>query len=294
MSNRFGKAQKEKAKAVNLIEYLQKVHPNAFVVDGKKTVRLKSHHSVVVVKDGYFRNPSNRHHDTIDFVMTYEHMDCKDAVRKLSKFYDDNTSADLISGSADRPRESKAEKKEFELPFASEEEPDKEQMCQYLLSRGIELNPELEKYIYPTRHDDYVNIVFQSIDCNYAEIRGASNPVPPMRPFKSKAKGSDHDGYFIIGKVVNPDTIFVCEAAIDAISLMILYAGGEPGCAYASIGGAGCTAAIQRISRTYPDAKIIIAFDNDKAGHDAADKLPYEKQFPVYKDWNEDLTRGIN
>ena len=89
------------------------------------------------------------------------------------------------------------------------------------------------------------------------------------------------------------DTIFVCEAAMDAISLMKLYAGGEPGCAYASIGGAGCTAAIQRISRTYPDARIIVAFDNDKAGHDAADKLPYETQFPVYKDWNEDLTRGI-
>ena len=57
---------------------------------------------------------------------------------------------------------------------------------------------------------------------------------------------NDSDGYFIVGETSHPDVIFACEAAIDAISLMMLYAGGEPGCAYASIGGAGCTAAIQR------------------------------------------------
>ena len=252
MSNRVGKGQKQKAKAVNLIDYMKAKHLNAIKPEGC-TARLRSHHSVILVPDGYFENPSNVHHDAIEFLMKYEHLLFQDAVRELSQFYDETVSADPVLGSAEIRRHPKMEHKSFELPPVSGEETDYEQMLHYLRSRGIELIPELEKYIYPTRHNEYVNIVFQSFDCNYAEIRGAYNPIPPMKPFKSKAKGSDSDGYFIVGETSHPDVIFACEAAIDAISLMMLYAGGEPGCAYASIGGAGCTAAIQRISQTYPD-----------------------------------------
>lgn len=275
-------------KKVNLVDYMKARHLNAIKLEGD-TARLRSHHSVVLVSDGYFENPSKVHHDAIEFLMKYEHMLFQDAVRELCLYYDGAMSADLEKRSADSHLTAEMEHKSFELPPASSEDADYEQVRQYLQHRGIELIPELEQMIYPTRHNDHVNIVFQSVDCDYAEIRGAFDPAPPMRPFKSKAKHSDHDGYFIVGDITSPDTIFVCESAIDAISLMMLFAGGEPHCAYASIGGAGCIGAIQRISHTYSGARIIIAFDNDEAGHKAADMLPYEKQYPVYKDWNEDL-----
>ncbi len=154
--------------------------------------------------------------------------------------------------------------------------------------------PELQKYIYPTRRNDYVNIVFQSSVCDYAEIHGTLDPIVTAKPFKSKAKGSDCDGYFIIGDVDGCDTIYICETAIEAISLMLYYGGGEPMCAYASIGNVGNSAAVRRITRVYPYARIIIAFNNDEVGRLAANKYPYEAQYPTMNNWNEELMNSMH
>ena len=60
--------------------------------------------------------------------------------------------------------------------------------------------------------------------------------------------------------------------------------------AFASIGGVNNSAAIERIKRTYPQAEIFIAFDNDDAGNVAASQLPYKRFQPSFKkDWNEEL-----
>lgn len=292
MSTRVGQEQKMKAKAVNLIDFMKENHPSLVVNDGKETIRLRNHHSVVIVKDGYFHNPSNLHHDGIELLMTFFEMTFQEAVRALAAFYDGNVTKSTPSVETVSPvaQETSIPKAPYERPLPSEDEKDMLQVKQYLRSRGIELTPELEKLIYPMTYCGHVNIVFASRDCRYAEIRGAYNPKPPMHAFKAKAKGSEHDGYFIVGDK-NPDVIVVCESAIDAISYM-LYTYAEPGCAYASIGGAGCAAAVARLVQNYPNAKIIIAFDNDEAGRTAAERLPYPKQFPnpPYKDWNEALT----
>ena len=95
--------------------------------------------------------------------------------------------------------------------------------------------------------------------------------------------------YWIIG-ATDPSTIYICESAIDALSLQQIQR--DPnGSAYASIGGCGCKAAVERIRKTYPLAKLVIAFDRDEAGQNAAKAFSDQKLISVFKDWNEDLIR---
>ena len=89
--------------------------------------------------------------------------------------------------------------------------------------------------------------------------------------------------------------IYVCEAAIDAVSLYVIHrkAGVEDAgsAVYISIGGAANQLPIDRLKEYYKDkSRIYIATDNDNAG-DATrarnSELPTIR--PVSKDWNQDL-----
>lgn len=288
MSLRVGTEQKTKAKEVNIIDYMEQTYPKLVEKAGKVSLRLRSHRSVVIVKDGYFHNPSKQHHDGIELLMTFMGMTFQEAVRELSSFYDRIVTKKALSEKAAALKKQKAP---YEHPPMSSDIDDVFQARQYLHSRGIKMTSELDTVVYPTNHNGHINIVFESRDCEYAEIRGTLDSEPTKRTFISKAKGSDIDGYFIIGEK-NPDTIFVFETAFDAISYMV-YNDAEPGCAYASIGGIRHVAAITRLEKQYPAAHMIIAFNNNEDSRKVANSLPYSKQFPNHKDWNEELLSDI-
>ena len=82
---------------------------------------------------------------------------------------------------------------------------------------------------------------------------------------------------------------YVCEAAIDAISLYLIHRaqGMDAYSAYVSIGGVSKQQTIDRIKCRI---KAILAVDNDDAGKRCRDRNK-ELQFiiPHGKDWNDDL-----
>ena len=89
------------------------------------------------------------------------------------------------------------------------------------------------------------------------------------------------------------ERIYVCESAIDAISLYAIHRNhGLAGAAvYTGIGGAAKQSKIDRMKRQHPH--VVIATDNDNAGNECrARNRELETITPITKDWNTDLMKG--
>jgi ABC-type uncharacterized transport system substrate-binding protein len=90
--------------------------------------------------------------------------------------------------------------------------------------------------------------------------------------------------------VQKPETAYVCEAAIDAVSLFLIHRqqGKTDPAVYVSIGGAVNQQTIERIKRKVPS---VLAVDNDPAGNECRTRRnPYiPTLLPIGKDWNDDL-----
>lgn len=91
------------------------------------------------------------------------------------------------------------------------------------------------------------------------------------------------------------DHIYVCEAAIDAISLYVIHqrqhATGKN--VYVSIGGVANQRTIDRLVRGSKPDTVILAVDNDQAGQECRNRNPELNYIlPNNKDWNEDLQKG--
>ena len=88
------------------------------------------------------------------------------------------------------------------------------------------------------------------------------------------------------------DIIYICESAIDAVSLYVIHTQlhKSENAVYISIGGAAKQSKIDRIKKHH--ACVVIATDNDAAGDDCRRRNPeLETLRPVNKDWNEDLIK---
>lgn len=195
----------------------------------------------------------------------------------------------------------------------------------FLQSRGIPplVTRELidRKLLY---QDDHNNVVFITPQRDYCEIRG-TNTFADNRCRKSESckdyqeikhswcrymndctdyhnssfhgcRRSRSDRFWYLTNGLDSQTkvssIYVCEAAIDAISLYLIHQqhGIITPAAYVSIGGAGNQKAIKRLKK---HGGVIIATDHDKAGDACRDRNPELATIvPVYKDWNEDLQKG--
>lgn len=195
----------------------------------------------------------------------------------------------------------------------------------FLQSRGIPplVTRELidRKLLY---QDDHNNVVFITPQRDYCEIRG-TNTFADNRCRKSESckdyqeikhswcrymndctdyhNSSFHgcwrsrsDRFWYLTNRLDSQTkvssIYVCEAAIDAISLYLIHQqhGIITPAAYVSIGGAGNQKAIKRLKK---HGGVIIATDHDEAGDACRDRNPELATIvPVYKDWNEDLQKG--
>jgi hypothetical protein len=125
-----------------------------------------------------------------------------------------------------------------------------------------------------------------------AELKGTL-PRPDGSRFTGMAPGSRKDsGGFRVGDIVKAATIYLVESAIDAISLFKLrQEAGERG--HAVVSTAGTTPEPRTwFVKLAESARRVCAFDNDKAGDEAAHKLrrhKFERLKPDGKDWNDDL-----
>lgn len=136
------------------------------------------------------------------------------------------------------------------------------------------------------------NAVFIDPDRTYAELRG----TVPDKPFHGLAPGSDPEGFWWFkpgGPSGAPTGAFICEAAIDALSLYLLRQrlplppGDDP--MYCSIGGVANQRRIDRIKAIMDSAGLptTLAVDNDPAGKKCRERNPgCYALVPRLKDWN--------
>lgn len=138
------------------------------------------------------------------------------------------------------------------------------------------------------------NMVFIDPSRTYAELRG----TVPGKPFHGMVSGSDATGFWWF-KPGAPGSIvtgaFICEAAIDAISLHLLRQrfplppGDNP--MYCSIGGVANKRRIDTIKAVMSAAgkPVVLAVDNDDAGERCRQNNPdCYALVPQLKDWNAD------
>lgn len=148
--------------------------------------------------------------------------------------------------------------------------------------------------INPNTGSAFRNIIFMNEDKDYYETHGTVSYGASFHGCKKKVKNN----YWSFTKG-NPDIVFICESAIDAISLFVINCAKKiaDNTMYVSIGGVANTDTIDRLLREYPN-KCVLAVDNDdnnprgNAGQKCRDKystVPFIKS--ETKDWNEDLIR---
>ena len=143
--------------------------------------------------------------------------------------------------------------------------------------------------LYPER--DHGNAVFITPQNDYCEIRGTYGGS--ANHFHSCRKTSADRFWYVTSSDEQPRIAFICEAAIDAVSLMLLRkeAGDTEPSVYISIGGVSNQKAIERVKRRMP---TVIAVDNDAAGERCREmNRDVFSLIPSCKDWNEDLLNGV-
>ena len=139
---------------------------------------------------------------------------------------------------------------------------------------------------------NHAYIVFINPDRTFAELRGTNT----FKPFH-QVMFSDNQAFwwFQSDKAISKDTVaFICESAIDAISLYLLQMDRVPELEnglYCSIAGVANQRRIDYIKQSMAgaDLRTVIAVDNDDAGEKCRQRnKDCPCLIPIGKDWNED------
>lgn len=159
----------------------------------------------------------------------------------------------------------------------------------YLINRGIAAGTIRmlvdNKILYQEKNRN--NIVFINTERDFAELRGT---YTYGKHFHGIVHDCRNDGFWWFRTSRTACKAYICEAAIDAISLFELHKlrGKNEPAYYISIAGAAKQPAISRLKGS--TLSLILAVDNDAAGQQCRDKNPdLEYILPEHKDWNEDL-----
>lgn len=273
---RVGEEQKKAARKADLYGYLLQYHSDTVQKSGHNRLQNKEHDSLIITKGkGYCHNSINETGNGIDYLMKYLGYSFTRAVAVLANFGGFEDSA----GETISPAPSKAFNGNFKRVFA------------YLTkTRGIPAavvdSLIKKKLLY---EDERHNCVFNSADCNYSELVGTLSNIR----FKGISPQSDSDGYWMYGAEL-PNTIYICESAIDAISLSVIQTRirDTSDIAWISIGGLK-PAAVNRLIHIYDDDRCVLAIDNDEAANKFAAAFPTLRRIkPKAKDWNEDIING--
>lgn len=286
----YSKEDRDKATKVNLHDFLLENHGERFIKEGS-SIRFIDNKSISI-KDGYagyYDFSTRKGGNGIDFLTEYLDYNIVDAILALADFAGENEDMYI-------PPVKKEEVKVFEAP---EPNLNNDKIIDYLSNRGIDINL-IKKLIdrgliYESKQHN--NIVFINKDKTWAEIHGSNIDGPA---YHGMGTGSSSDGYWAFttnDDYEDVDSIYICEAAIDAMSLCQLHMKEHPSntnSMYVSIGGCGKQNAIESVKYDYCEHyiknKIVLAVDNDNAGEMCRNKNS-DLVFLISnkKDWNEDL-----
>ena len=300
-SRRVPQEQIERARSVDLVHFLtQHLPPGELKRIGSQWT-LRSHDSMRISADGRWNwfSQGVGGGDAISYLQSVENMSFIDAVQMLA-------GGNYISLTDAAVQNKPAERKPFELPPQNTES---RRVFAYLRSRGID--GEIIKHCLQSGilYEDakYHNAVFIGNDktgqAKYAMLRGTVTGST----FKMEQTGSDKScGFCMRG---SGPTLFVCEAAIDALSVATLRKlGGRDWQrdSYLSIGGATKSAeklpaALERQLEDFSFKRVVLCLDNDDIGRTATrnifrmlterfpEKLEIKYCTPSEKDFNEQL-----
>lgn len=269
------------ARKADLAGFLLQRHPDLFRSSGS-SLYMKCRDSLYIRKGfpGYTDFSSGRHGNPIDFLTGFLGYSFVDAVSALTD--------DPSCGKTFRiPRQEGAPPRPIVLP-ASAKKPYR-RVYAYLLGRGIPAGMirllEERGLLYQDR--DHGNAVFVNPERDCCELRGTLTYA--SRPFHGCLKTRPDRFWYFMGSEEKPGTAYLCESAIDAVSLFLLHKRSETenAAVYISIGGVSNQKTIERVkSRIHS----VLAVDNDHAGDLCRERNPdMESIIPSAKDWNEDL-----
>lgn len=280
----FTKKQMQAARKANLYDYLMCNHLSDCIKDGN-SLRPKCNHSISIKKGyaGYKDFSSDETGNSVDFLVRYMGYDLDTAVFALSEQV-----ASVLIAEAEREKELNiVVPVEFPKPLTGRWK----QLYAYLQARGISVDIinllVQQKIIYQSAERN--NIIFINRERDFAEARGT---YTYGKPYHRIYKGQADRFWWFKPWEGTVECVYVCEAAIDAISLYQLHTSSKEAqkAIYVSLGGVANQQTIDRLKRQPAGYKVVLAVDNDAAG-EACRKRNNDLDYilPEGKDWNEDL-----
>ena len=284
----FSKEQLRNARLANLYNFIELHHMDTHIKEGQ-CLRPCDNHSLSIKAgySGYKDFATDETGNSIDYLVRYLGYTIKEAVLALSN----EVIPVIVNNDVKQINTVSSVHLDAFVKMIIPEPTNGpyKQLFAYLNKRGIptELIQILINQGLLYQSKDYNNIVFINEERDWAELRGTYTYC--NKPFHGIAKNSRADGFWSFKTAEETNIAYVCESAIDAISLFLLQkqnASTEDAC-YISTGGCAKQPAIERIKNKH--MKVILAVDNDKAGEKSRQRNPdLAALIPIKKDWNED------
>lgn len=280
MSDNNLKEQVKAARHADLYAFLVKYHDSNFKHEGD-SIRPKDNHSISIKKgyNGYKDFSNDETGNSVDYITKYMGYTFFDAVRALSG---EPASVNPLNMQQDGIENVPPQ---FPAPVDGMYK----NLFAFLKNRSISAETiqilVKQKLLYQEKSRN--NIVFINAERNFGEIRGT---YTFGKAFHGIVPDSRHDGFWWFRTSKDASKCYICEAAIDAISLYELHRihGDKEDAYYISIAGVAKQPAIDRLKRS--KYNLILAVDNDMAGQQCRDRnSELEYILPKNKDWNEDL-----
>ena len=279
----FTKSQMHSARKANLYDYLMRNHLSDCIKDGN-SLRPKCNHSISIKQGyaGYKDFSSDETGNSVDFLVRYMGYDLDMAVIALSG----QVAPVLIAGAERKKKSNIVVPVEFPKPLIGHRW---KQLYAYLQARGISVDIInlliQQKIIYQERN----NIIFINRERDFDEARGT---YTYGKPYHRIYKGQADRFWWFKPWEGTAECVYVCKAAIDAISLYQLHTSAKESqkAIYVSLGDVANQQTIDRLKRQPAGYKVVLAVDNDAAG-EACRKRNNDLDYilPEGKDWNEDL-----
>jgi len=215
MGNNVSKKLTASARHADLYAFLIKYHNSDFTNESD-SIRLKSNHSISIKKGytGYKDFATGETENSIDFLKNYMGYNFVDAVQALSDVPASAT-AQLVDIQQDGIRN-------VPLEFPKPVDGMYKNLFAYLKSRGISFETIQmlvgQKIMYQEKYKN--NIIFINKERDFAEVRGT---YTFGKPFHGVVTNSRHNGFWWFRASKTASKGYICESAIDAISLYELH-----------------------------------------------------------------------
>ena len=276
----YTQAQIDKANAVDLEKFLR-AQGETLVRSGKE-YRWKTHDSLTVCGNKWFRHSQSKGGFPVDFVMEFYGKSFPEAVQMLTG-----------EPGEVQPEADPAPSPAFRLPLRNVTNAN---ILNYL-TQERKLSPSLVNFFIVAGdiYEDaaHHNVVFVGRDADghprYASSRGINEKFRQNAAGAEKAFGFAHRG--------TDKQLLVFEASIDLLSFIELFPKNWQQHNYLSLGGVSGKALRQFLSERPDVERVFLCLDADKAGEDACkrlatllpDSVSVTRIQPCMKDWNDVL-----